>query len=511
MEVKLKVIARVFLLVTFIVTLSFASLSNSVSAQQISGVYNNNQLLNGLNVYESYRRTIADIKALESQGVILREGNHYIINFSRGNPRINGLLIKPFLNGTEIVRLYLDGKPVMREGLSYDYVSLNPWRRSIIIGSDEKPTSASISFARDNNFLQLDEDQRLILSAGLNVDLELKNRVHQGLIPLLVIKKTAKYWYVEVTNGPYQIYGFHGLLGDGLYYSRSGLSGNPVPMIIKIESQSNKTMIAAQGSNKSFIGDLIITGLGDLVVLTGNDTSPKIKFLTTSSCKFTSNANLSLIHVDNRDYSKLVVEEYPHIKFIGNLSKFSARALYAVLNSLTPDLRDAIRGVIIYSDEEFEKSAPKYSSAWTSVDRIIRLRKSKIECSILAHEAAHALTFKLGRTFLKEWQSKAGDVYGKNISHNYQTWTDNTTGPRNGCIRPYSCSNIFEDIATLTEAVYSNPSRVLEAINTGDERFLNKLNLLQKYKFIPPTTFHMLSKSIQNTSTNNVTRKVFRG
>jgi len=91
--------------------------------------------------------------------------------------------------------------------------------------------------------------------------------------------------------------------------------------------------------------------------------------------------------------------------------------------------------------------------------------------------------------FTKKWKEIAGPLYLKNceieeaMGFRCLKWSDDTKGPRNGFIKPYGATNIFEDVATMTQEAYSNPKFVLEAASK-DERIKEKVKLLCKEKFV---------------------------
>ncbi|MBI2147346.1 hypothetical protein HYU19_02595 [Candidatus Woesearchaeota archaeon] len=65
--------------------------------------------------------------------------------------------------------------------------------------------------------------------------------------------------------------------------------------------------------------------------------------------------------------------------------------------------------------------------------------------------------------FMGEWDTIAGDVYGKDLEAVTENqlpnhWTDGSDDPRHGCIRAYGCRNDLEDIATIIEFVMTDPS-----------------------------------------------------
>lgn len=431
-----------------------------------------------------------DISQLISSKKLFVEGNHYYTNLSTTSITIADLNITSFLDYSNILRIFIGEKPTLPGGIIlYDYLTLKPFERSIIIGADKDPTSASVEFLPNNSFILIKDNEKLEIGAGLNIELELKNRESQGLIPILIIKGKGNDYYAQVIDGQYQLQAF----SKGLYYNRLNNDYDTTPLSIVILSQTNTSLVSMAGYNKTFYGRLIITNYGELALIPENQTSGGANIISGFQCGH--GLASESVFINSQNYSKLLMQEFPDIVFKGNVKEETAKALYDTLKLLTPDLIHPIRAIILYNNTDFNTNFKSisngYINAWTSNDRIIRLKSSSISCSVIAHEAAHVRTFFLGNSFIKQWLSVAGDVYGKGISKDMQTWIDNSSIPKNGCIRPYGCVNVLEDIATLTEAVYSEPELVTNA-SVKDERFLKKLTLLHRYGFISTYMFESL-------------------
>jgi|GEM_PF-5720319 len=97
--------------------------------------------------------------------------------------------------------------------------------------------------------------------------------------------------------------------------------------------------------------------------------------------------------------------------------------------------------------------------------------------------------------FRKKWEEIAGDVYGKDLGEkviadrNAVSWSDGGGDPRYGCVRPYGCNNIYEDIATFVEPIVNKDFAFYQALITPgskryDSRYRQKLDLLHEYGFM---------------------------
>lgn len=109
----------------------------------------------------------------------------------------------------------------------------------------------------------------------------------------------------------------------------------------------------------------------------------------------------------------------------------------------------------------------------------------------------------------KEWLLVVGgtNAYGDKVVEKYEgftVWKDvpdkNSTAavdPKNGFIRSYSATSLDEDIATFVEHIYKNPDFYKPLITLGstqyDRRYLQKLDLLQKYGLITAESYEQIT------------------
>lgn len=146
----------------------------------------------------------------------------------------------------------------------------------------------------------------------------------------------------------------------------------------------------------------------------------------------------------------------------------------------------------------------------------------------LFHESAHARHMALDNhdsDFSDEWKKIADFNYGK-IKIFYLSrfppivwdikWKDQTTGPGNGMMEPYSGKSIYEDAANFVEALsyeknFENLKKEcidkfgadiekrdypLFFCNPEDERYQKKLDLLKKYNFLTEEEHKSLSEKL---------------
>lgn len=111
--------------------------------------------------------------------------------------------------------------------------------------------------------------------------------------------------------------------------------------------------------------------------------------------------------------------------------------------------------------------------------------------------------------FNREWRSVAGDVYGRvsfEREDGFWMWSEfmgktgeeieivisekgkrYVYGPRHGCVRPYGCSSLLEDVASFADKM-DEPSFFKNLMNPGsaeyDLRYEKKLRLYHKNNFI---------------------------
>ncbi len=119
-------------------------------------------------------------------------------------------------------------------------------------------------------------------------------------------------------------------------------------------------------------------------------------------------------------------------------------------------------------------------------NRHICIRSERFRPIDVNHEAAHALTYDLPSTSLREWEAIAGEVYGDNhyqFGHFY---------PINGLLDHYASRSAWEDIAIWVGSIYSAISNDYYGIFRRiekDPRYLRKLDFLLKWEYIDQTAY----------------------
>lgn len=102
------------------------------------------------------------------------------------------------------------------------------------------------------------------------------------------------------------------------------------------------------------------------------------------------------------------------------------------------------------------------------------------------HEAAHALTYRLPTSVVREWEDIAGPVYGDN----HYCFGD--LYPTDGLLTHYASRNAWEDIAVWVENLYkiadTNKPGLLRLIDT-DARYRKKFEFLLKWGYIDQNVY----------------------
>lgn len=111
----------------------------------------------------------------------------------------------------------------------------------------------------------------------------------------------------------------------------------------------------------------------------------------------------------------------------------------------------------------------------------ICLRSKYLDRETVWHEVCHAYHDTLSEDFDNQWQDVAGDVYEKDY--------EKVKFPRRGLLKKYASYSYIEDIATWVEEIYSYVAELYMSHNFGkidrsEEVYLQKLDLLLKWKFI---------------------------
>lgn len=191
-------------------------------------------------------------------------------------------------------------------------------------------------------------------------------------------------------------------------------------------------------------------------------------------------------------YSKLDVVE-SSIKLEGLYNAQEIMIVDKALRCLTPEIRRSISYIIFRSDQEhFEYyycDQKRYAAAHAHDGTICFNRRYGIPMDVVWHESQHIYTFFLGTEFIKEWLEAAGKVYTDQYENYF--WQYYFFG-QNGVLRYYGLKNVYEDVAVWGEEIYNycygfTADSIFakpQCIDHKDPRFLKKLNLLLKWKFI---------------------------
>lgn len=232
-------------------------------------------------------------------------------------------------------------------------------------------------------------------------------------------------------------------------------------------------------------------------------------------------------------------KEFPNIELKPqgyNLESVTIKKLSEALHHLTPQLLESIREIKVYPDTEWKTETKRVFGvkselvgAYTLGQTIVLPQKS-IKPTTLQHESAHALNYKISnpepaneaprqeiaepsrqvvsyygsakrQTFENQWLHANNDEYGKRINDGF-TWASgkDTNNINYGYARPYGNKDLYEDIATMTEAVqdptfyhggYTDP-----ASPNHHPAYAAKIKLLYENGFISQYTYKRAMPSI---------------
>lgn len=299
------------------------------------------------------------------------------------------------------------------------------------------------------------------------------------------------------------------LKGATLKTDNIGLDGKSGIEFQGIRVSADRTMVAAQTTIKPTAkeGDTILTFTNSA----GKSATAKIDILITGTQylqrKFADNNNIRFFG-DWPDYM-------PYQRVL-NLEKSVKNGLQAINKNTYNKL-----GIMIqiyetnsWSNFQMAKYCPlsfMVVGCASPADRIIYIGEftpppgsnQTVEATVL-HESAHKLHFyyegsyipvpSTANSFDKEWKSVLGNL--KSCSYlpllKDNSWSDRTKRPfRCGFDWSYGAYRVqdlvlpkfYEDVATLTETSRLNPARLNEIKASGDPRYIQKTNLLDKYDF----------------------------
>ncbi len=191
----------------------------------------------------------------------------------------------------------------------------------------------------------------------------------------------------------------------------------------------------------------------------------------------------------------------------------------SLFKDLNPGLKEGLKKVYVINDKEY-----KFDASHTHKNGTICFLDI-YDSEDVFHEIAHTKHFalnKIGSDFSKKWEQVADFKYGrKNIQQIHLkngyllrvSWRDGTDEPKNGMLRPYSATDIYEDVATFVQALgYIDEEKFVKKgdslyvlneklfplffADTTDNRYQKKLNLLKKYNFLTKEEHEKLSENL---------------
>lgn len=406
------------------------------------------------------------------------------------------------------ILLFLDGNP--HTGVAKDYVSLNGKSGNLFVYTNNGK-GISLDFKEGNNFLYFEKDDFAHIEIKKS-ELSIENRNTNDLIPLVNVKERPVDSEFKIQSGIVNIN------GKGKFITTD--SNNPInkkssPMAVIISDSMGNLLGGQKDPNK-----IIISNFNEIAIIPVN----KQEGLIINSEQY----DYSLWKISENlyfNYDTFTPENlkktFPNIALSGRLNDDYIKKLSETLFQLTPELRNSINNIIIYTEDEFKETYPtSRARALSDFSRNVKFRIGTFSQSAVIHEIAHTrlqqileeqyrINFKTFNLFSsvdkpidKEWENIAGD-YNKDLIRSVNTessvdflWSDGTTGPKYGCVTPYGCTWYREDLAEFVRISYLNPSSLKSLVDTSrkdyDPRYKQKLDLLYKHGFIPEEKYNII-------------------
>lgn len=391
---------------------------------------------------------------------------------------INGIKISTqFIDQPEYINdilVFFDGE---EHKSTEDYVSLNAAAKKLTIQADSD-YGMNLVFMKTNPFVKIEEGDKVRISGTKEVILALKNRDEQGLIPQVIIRTTAPDGAINLDSGKISIELYNGKAYSSVFTSEKASSS---PMSLEIYDESGKTLVGTKTEPKK----VLINNYNEMVTVPLKESEGYTK--VSESYDFAPSLVSERLSVSYKEYTfDSFKKEFPNIYIEGELDSATIKRLTETLRHLPPEIRSSIRGFKVFTKGYWEAmtqrifGSPQSTGAYTSGDRVIRIPNNGLYYSVIYHEAAHDLTFRIEqeeeakiaqarldgkpvnfKTFEEEWKTIAGYIYGEGLGEKRAglglTWADGSYEPRYGFVRPYGANDYLEDIATFVENVYKNP------------------------------------------------------
>ncbi|MBI1969568.1 hypothetical protein HYS48_02640 [Candidatus Woesearchaeota archaeon] len=336
------------------------------------------------------------------------------VKSSAGIAVINGVSIESS-GGSGVTRVFFDGKPHPESKISY--VSLSTTEKMMTAKAID--AHIYLSFGENNPLFKIEkQDSPVDFRLEQEVQLTVQNRDQEGLIPLVRIRKTGDRSDYHVRSGLVEFeYSGH---FDRMEWYPLPPAAYPTssPMALLLEDKEGVDLFGSTDGKPNFL----ITNYNELIAMgTLPDTEGTFTRNVIPHERGGSSPDIAPGRYSERldfNYDAFTIkafrQDFPRIQLTGAINPTVVKRLSDALHDLPPAVVASVEEIIVYTDEEYEKASPENSGAWTSSDRIMRLKLSTLGESTVYHEAAHDLTFLLQQQKRRQ-QAQQNYLYGNNV------------------------------------------------------------------------------------------------
>lgn len=406
-----------------------------------------------------------------------------------GLTTINGVVVKyktSKINENDRLSVYFDLESHKGES---DFINFGKGKLSANI----KYQDINLQFNKLNHYLTIDDNDFVVFELRRESELNLENRNHRGLIPLLTTKG-----YIDINNDNFEVrrLGDRILISSAMYYPNTRFTTSSPFEIISLDGRG-KPLLGGENilTGEEFKGHRMLIDNFNRIAIVPEDETDFIAKSKGIDSRFSRRIGWN--YINEKELENVIGKK---IYFDEKIPKGEKQEILGKLRdywkTLTSEQRESINGINIHRelpylnrkllDIEGRTDAGAYAS---SLSKNIVFRTDSFDYEIFRHESAHLLYHNLFfKDFESKWKKISGEYNKVEIIKgvNYYKDSENPVAPRHGYVMPYGGTQVSEDVATFVQKAYDSEffKPLLSKDNPWRNIYREKLRLLREYRFL---------------------------
>jgi len=415
------------------------------------------------------------------------------------------------ISNKDMRKIYFDFNGELNENAQHSYISIN--KKRIIISSKKEPLE--LIFNKNNPYLKIDDGDyaSIIIEKGY---ISIENEYSREIIP----KAFSKSEILKIKNGSMILEKNKESLTLKKIKTNSEPFSTSTPLELIINSQDTSEL----SLNKKRIKDhkLIFDNFNRLGIIPKNKEE---SFYSNKGIEILFSEKLSNNYPTEEEIENLIGSNNLHFnEYNSQISRGHKDFFLGIFrdswNTLTPETKRYLSRyqITIVNEIIEERFKSNSAAAYTSENRWCKFNISEFNFKIFKHESAHIQDFQQNSYMNEEWKNiTKPEEYINNENKLSTEWQEDKfltktkknklkasygkdwdERPKDGFASPYGKNNKYEDIATFVERIVIEPEIFNDFLKKNnpnyDSRYLEKVKLLHKHKFISDKEYNRVQK-----------------